>query len=98
GRVMAVGYNSLRNASMVSTPYAHAEHAEMSVLRQARERAHGSTIYVARLRNDGKHAVALPCSRCMYRMMQAGVSRVVCTGNDEILELRLGRFEVSVYE
>lgn len=98
GRVMAVGHNSRRNRSQISDPYGHAEHAEAAVLRMARTQAQGATLYVARVLKDPReYGNAAPCSRCMLKMIDAGVSRVVFTSEDSIVDLRISKLVSAPY-
>lgn len=98
GRVLAVGHNSRRNQSHISVPYGHAEHAEASVLRMVGDRAHGATLYVARVLKDSvSNGNAAPCSRCMLKMIDAGVSRVVFTSNTGIVDLRMSKISPEPY-
>lgn len=53
-------------------------HAETRVIKNTNN-TQGSTIYIARLLNDGSYAMAKPCVWCLEHIIKAGISRVVFT-------------------
>lgn len=58
-------------------------HAEIRVIKNTRN-TRGATLYVARLRSKDIHALAKPCSWCMQEIIDAGISRVVFTTNNDV--------------
>lgn len=57
-------------------------HAEIRVLKNTRN-TRGATLYVARLRSKDIPALAKPCSWCMQEIIDAGISKIVFTTNDD---------------
>lgn len=80
GRVIAGASNDLRNpANMGGVPFEKCSvHAEVAVLRRAKK-AHGSTIYVARMLRTGELGMAKPCKRCQKYLVRAGVRQAIWT-------------------
>lgn len=56
-------------------------HAEVRVLKSVKN-TFGSTIYIARLLLNDNTAMAKPCVWCLQQIIDAGVSRVVFTENN----------------
>lgn len=84
--LMAVGRNRVR--MIAKEPYdCCTEHAEESVLRQVGDDACGATLYVARVGAAGHTRLARPCLRCMHRILDTGIRKVVWTTNTGIEEL-----------
>lgn len=99
GRVLARGHNMRKNESMVTAPYSHAEHAEMSVLRQCKGKVRGATVYIVRLKNGGGYGNAAPCVRCMSALIEAGVGRIIFTSSEgEVKIVRISSLEISPYK
>lgn len=83
GRMLAGASNDLRNpASMDGVPFQECStHAEIATLKRTK-RAHGSTIYVARVLRTGKRGMAKPCKRCQSELIAAGVRQAIWTIDD----------------
>ena len=76
GRVVGVGCNK-PGSSRLSPASRWSRHAEVQALLQAGAKAHGATLYVARLRNDTlAPALAKPCQVCAVIIEQAGIRKV----------------------
>lgn len=82
GRVLGADVN-MPKISPSTPPNRVSTHAEVRVLKNTRN-VRGATLYVARLRSKDIPALARPCSWCMQEIIDAGISRVVFTTNDEI--------------
>lgn len=64
-------------------------HAEQSLIETCD--ASGAIVYVARVTNGGRVAIAKPCQRCLRQLSKAGVRRVVWTeSNDRAGMMALG--------
>lgn len=85
GRVLASEYNRVRNdPAVIDTGWSiHAEAAALSA--SARCTVANATLYVARLTPGGRTALARPCPSCAQAAQQAGISRVVFTGDDNLI-------------
>ena len=82
GRVLGADVN-LPKITPSTPPNRVSTHAEIRVLKNTRN-VRGATLYVARLRSKDIPALAKPCSWCMQEILDAGISRVVFTTNDDI--------------
>lgn len=80
GRLLAGAPNDLRNpASMEGVPFQECSiHAEMAVLKRVKK-AHGTTIYVARVLRTGVLGLAKPCARCQKELIASGVRQAIWT-------------------
>ena len=56
-------------------------HAEIRVIKNTKN-TYGSTIYIARLLSNGNTALAKPCVWCLEHIIDAGICKVVFTGNN----------------
>lgn len=88
GRVISSGYNK-RKTHPLQMRYARKInpeqcflHAEIDALVQCREVPH--TIYVARVRKNGRTAMARPCPICSLAIGEAGIKTVVYTTDDGV--------------
>lgn len=81
-RTLSSAPNKFRNHPWIS--HLHATyHAEAAALRKGLlNSARGTTMYVARVDQQGQARMARPCHRCMKTMYEAGVREVVYTTND----------------
>lgn len=82
GRVLGGDVN-LPKITPSTPPNRVSTHAEIRVLKNTRN-ARGATLYVARLRSKDIPALARPCSWCMQEIIDAGISRVVFTTNNQL--------------
>lgn len=70
------GHNRYRNPPHIS--YLDSSvHAEVSALRRAVRGGRNGTIYVARLGARGRLLPSFPCRRCVPKLREAGVKRIV---------------------
>jgi tRNA(Arg) A34 adenosine deaminase TadA len=70
------GHNKYRNPPRLSYLEA-SSHAEINALKRATKGGTGGTIYVARLGAKGRLLPSFPCRRCMPKIHEAGVKRIV---------------------
>ena len=71
-----VGHNKYRNPPRLT--YSEASvHAEVSALRRAPNGGAGGTAFIARLGRTGRLLPSFPCQRCLPRLHEAGIKRVV---------------------
>lgn len=92
GNPVSVGLNSLRNDpryvqsdlpdGIKSTHYS--THAEVAAMRRARGGVENGTLYVVRVNNQGDRRLSMPCSRCMPKIIKAGIKKVIFTTEDGI--------------
>lgn len=82
GRVLGGDVN-LPKITPSTPPNRVSTHAEIRVIKNTRN-IRGATLYVARLRSQDIPALARPCSWCMQEILDAGISRVVFTTNENI--------------
>ena len=87
-----VGYavNRFRNHPRVVDDWGDCSvHAEQSLIETCD--VSGAIVYVARVTNGGRVAIAKPCQRCLRQLSMAGVRRVVWTeSNDRAGMMALG--------
>lgn len=79
-----VGYavNRFRNHPRVVDDWSDCSvHAEQSLIETCD--VAGAIVYVARVTNGGRVAIAKPCQRCLRLLTKAGVRRVVWTESDD---------------
>ncbi len=79
GRIVAVSVNTLRNSPLQVAWEGCSRHAEAAL---ARADIAGATVYVARIRRDGRAGLARPCRRCMDVLAQAGARQVIWTAEN----------------
>lgn len=82
GSVVGKGSNKYRNHPSVVSPE-HVKtgctvHAEIVALRQAGEKAHKGTLYVARVGKFGP-LLSRPCARCYDAIVRAGINEIIHT-------------------
>ena len=75
GRIVAVATNKKIGDPLTHWRRAHV-HAEAAAVIAAGSRAHGATVYVARLAANGQPANSKPCKRCDGYLDRFGVSQV----------------------
>lgn len=82
GSVISVGINQQKNHPSIvdadNTPWHCGDHAEIAALKRATN-ARGATIYIARVRKDGKTGLSKPCSNCAKALDTAGIKKVYWT-------------------
>lgn len=78
GYVVSAGCN-VRGKGYSSYFSLHAE--EVAIARASNKRGikPGSTMYVARLKDDGSWGLSAPCDRCQALINEAGITKVVFT-------------------
>ena len=89
GSVLSIGVNKWRN---IHTPTQDifknglrsdlSVHAEMDALSRVAMPA-GATIYVARVRKNGKPALSKPCKDCAQKLKEAGIAKIIYTVDGE---------------
>ncbi|MFT6783654.1 MAG: deoxycytidylate deaminase [Saprospiraceae bacterium] len=78
------GANERRDHAQLH-PFRASLHAEQVAIMSARCNISGSTLYVCRLSSDSKtKEMSLPCFFCMHQIINAGISKVIYTENNEI--------------
>ena len=82
GRVLGADVN-LPKITPLTPPNRVSTHAEIRVIKNTRN-LRGATLYVARLRSQDIPALARPCSLCIQEIINAGISRVVFTTNNNV--------------
>lgn len=75
GKPVAVAHNH---------SHVHAEHAAIN--RAWRTGTEGATIVVIRLRKDGTIGMSRPCEKCVNRLIQAGIKKVIYSDSDGTLK------------
>ena len=81
GSVLGTGFNKYTYVPWNASPEHFNRcsiHAEIAAMRQVK-RLKGSTVYVARINNQGKPCMSAPCSACQSALDKAGVKKVVYT-------------------
>ena len=82
-RVLATGYNSISYCSVNS--FKNSRHAEMDVILKLMHKPNGlsslagSTLYVTRITNTGRSAMARPCDKCMKLIQSVGIKEIIYT-------------------
>lgn len=84
GRVLSSGFN-IPKKGPDTPPCRESIHAEVVTIKGAKK-PDGATIYVARLSNSGKLALAKPCEYCIEHMKANGLYRVVFSVSDSVAE------------
>lgn len=84
GSVLGADIN-VKKISLSTPPNRFSTHAEIGALKASSDPT-DATLYVARLKVDGSHAMAKPCSWCMSIMQETGIYRVVYTTDTFIPE------------
>lgn len=83
GRVLATASNSTRtglNPDWADGSWRRMSvHAEEAVLGMAGSMAHGATLYVSRVNNQGKAVNSRPCKRCVGLAERYGIRKIVHT-------------------
>lgn len=81
GSVVSKGHNEIRYCATGANKYSewreslHAERAALSKLKKSE--ITGSSVFVVRVTEEQKWALAKPCSQCMYMLRDLGVKKVV---------------------
>lgn len=84
GRVLSSGVNIAKKGPD-TPPCRESIHAEVMAIKGAKK-TEGATIYVARLSNAGRLALAKPCEYCIEHMNANGIYRVVFSISDSVAE------------
>lgn len=85
GSIVSAACNTVRNSPHLTQGVGSSFHAEEKCLRKvfySADRAENSTIFVARINNQGQQRLARPCNSCYSKLVKAGVDRIVYTLND----------------
>ena len=84
GSVLGTGFNRMIADPLSSNPVVtiHSEHMALRGIKIS-----GATLIVIRLRSNGTLAPSMPCAMCTDRIRAAKISRVIFSGEDEILSL-----------
>lgn len=83
GRVIGFAPNKFRNAPEID-PDNVTDHAEAAVIRELLKNYKdliGSTIYIARVNNQGQSMMSRPCTNCMKSIVRAGIKEIVYTND-----------------
>lgn len=80
GRVLGGDVNTPR-ITPDTPPNRCSTHAEIRVIKNTKN-TDGATMYIARLLLNNNTAMAKPCVWCLEHIIEAGISRVVYTGNN----------------
>lgn len=78
GRILAVGFNSIRYTKELGHGTLHAEESVILKLLKSR-RQHllvGAELYVTRVRPNGTCGLSRPCDRCMSLIKAVGIKKV----------------------
>ena len=75
GKILATATNKKIGDPNTHWRKAHI-HAEAAAVSAAGSRAHGATVYVARVAADGSPAESRPCKKCDGYLERLGVARV----------------------
>jgi len=89
GRVIAIGYNKVKNHPTVigddhEITLSCGPHAEVDALSRVKD-AKGATIYIARVRRDGRAGMSKPCDNCQSTIDKAGIKKIVYTIDGMVL-------------
>ncbi len=82
-RVLATGYNSITYCKVNN--FKNSRHAEMDVILKLMNKPNGlsslagATLYVTRITNTGRTAMARPCNKCWDLMLSVGIKDVIYT-------------------
>lgn len=82
GAVISVGVNSYRNSPGMFDVVEGAHiswHAEIAAIRAYKGDLNGTTLYVARINNNGKPMMSKPCINCQKAIKKAGIKKIVYT-------------------
>lgn len=83
-RVISLGFNKIKShPKLANEDRFFSLHAEMSAILNAKQNLKGCTIYVYREYQDGDPALAKPCKHCMPNLIEAGISKVYYTDNND---------------
>jgi deoxycytidylate deaminase len=88
GRILSVGYNSIRPSHVLKTNTLHAEAAAILKLLKDR-RQHdlvGSNLYVSRFTRGGRIGMARPCPHCRSLAQSVGIRQVFYTTDEGTTE------------
>ncbi len=82
-RVLATGYNSISYCSVNN--FKNSRHAEMDAILKVLHKPNGlsslagATLYVSRITQAGRTALAKPCVKCMGLIHSVGIKSIVYT-------------------
>ena len=79
GQIVGESTNRIVNDQVKNSWRRSHMHAEIAALLDARQRAIGSTVYVARVTKDGNPASSEPCKKCKTMLEKYKVRNVVWT-------------------
>lgn len=82
GRVFGADTN-LAKITPSTPPNRVSTHAEIRVIKNTKNTT-GATLYVVRLKSKDEYGMAKPCIWCMNTILNAGISKVVFTTNDNM--------------
>lgn len=83
GRVIGHAPNKFRNSPIID-PKNVTDHAEAAVIRELLKNypdLRGSSIYIARINNEGLVKMSRPCVNCMKLIVGAGIKEIIYTND-----------------
>ena len=92
-RVLAVGHNSITHCEVNN--FKNSRHAEMDVILKVLHRDNGlsslagATLYVTRVTQTGRTAMAKPCHKCMKLIKSVGIKDIFYTTDTSIERIKL---------
>ena len=92
-RVLSTGFNSISHCSVNN--FRNSRHAEMDAILKLMHRHNGlvslagSTLYVTRVTQTGRSAMAKPCKKCMDLIRSVGIREVIYTTDNNVVKERV---------
>lgn len=92
-RVLATGYNQISYCPLNS--FKNSRHAEMHAILKLLKRPNGlsllagASLYITRLNNQGKTAMAKPCKKCMELIISVGIKDIFYTTGESVERIKL---------
>ncbi len=92
-RVLSTGHNSITHCSVNN--FKNSRHAEMDAIiklmktREGLSSLAGSSLYVTRITQTGRTAMARPCKKCLDLALSVGVKEIIYTTDNGVVKEKL---------